>query len=141
MILSAQQLFSDAQVVTTTAPSTNIIDLGAPGTVLGGPAALTRDVGPGRPIAILVQLRIAATGTSPTLVATLEMDTTAAFSSTTIIATAPTIAGGEAGQRVGLFYLPEGITERFLRLLYTTGGTTPSYDIDAGIVLADQTND
>jgi len=75
------------------------------------------------------------------LVATLEMDTTAAFSSTTIIATAPLIAGGAAGQRVGLFYLPEGITERFLRLLYTTGGTTPSYDIDAGIVLADQTND
>ena len=40
-----------------------------------------------------------------------------------------------------LYWVPEGTTERYIRLYYTTGGTTPGYSIDAGIVLADQTND
>ncbi len=141
MILSLEQRFSDAQVVTADAASTNLIDLGATGTVLGGPAALVRDIGKGKPVPVLVQLRVAATGTSPTLDVTMEMDTLAAFGSATIVATAPQVVGGLAGDRVGLFWILEGTFERFIRLFYNTGGTSPQYDIDAGIVLADQTND
>ena len=40
MILSKEQEFSDAQTVTATAASTNLIDLGATGTVVGGAAAI-----------------------------------------------------------------------------------------------------
>jgi hypothetical protein len=43
--MSEQQLFSDSQALTQTAVSTNIIDLGATGTVTGGAAALVRDIG------------------------------------------------------------------------------------------------
>jgi hypothetical protein len=140
MILSAQQLFSDAQALTTTAASTNVIDLGAPGTVKGAPAALVRDIGKSGPIPIVISLDVAAGGTSPTLTVALQMDTTAAFSSATTIQTAPQIAGGSAGQRVAIFWIPEGVTERYIRLNYTLGGTSPTYTVTAGIVLADQTN-
>ena len=43
MLLSSEQTFSDAQALTATAVSTNIIDLGPTGTVLNAPAALVRD--------------------------------------------------------------------------------------------------
>lgn len=141
MILSAEQTFSESQNLTASGPSTNVIDLGAPGTVLGGPAALVRDIGKGRPIPIMVQLTAAAGGTSPTLVVALQMDTTSAFSSATTVATTATIAGGSAGQRVPLYVLPEGITERYIRLYYTLGGTSPDYTLDAFIAAADQSND
>ena len=56
MILSAQQIFSDDQAVTATAISTNVIDLGAPGTPYDAAAALNQDIGKGCPIPVLVQL-------------------------------------------------------------------------------------
>lgn len=141
MLLSAQQTFSDAQAITTTAASTNIIDLGATGTVLGAPAALVRDIGKGNPIPIVVRLDVAAGGTSPTLVVTVETDDNSGFSSTTIRATSNTIAGGTAGQEIWLnVYLPEGTNERYLRLLYTTGGTSPTHTITAAVVAAKQSS-
>lgn len=141
MLFSAEQAFSTAQAVTTTAASTNLIDLGATGTVLGAPAALVRDIGKGEPIAVSVTLDVAAGGTTPTLVVTAEMDTTAAFSSATVVATSATIAGGTAGQQIWMdVYLPEGTNERYLRLNYTTGGTTPTHTITAGIVAARPSN-
>lgn len=139
MIFSANQMFSDGQVVTVDAASTNVIDLGATGTVLGAPAALTRDIGKGRPIQIVVQLDIAATGTTPTLIVELQVDTVENFASPTTVARTVQLAGGAAGARLALYYVPEGTNERYLRLYYDVGGTTPSYQLTAGIVLADQT--
>ena len=140
MILSKQQNFSEAQVVSADGGSTNYIDLGAPGTVKNGPAALVRDVGKAD-VCLLVSLAAAATGTSPTLDVSIQIDDNTSFSSPTTVASAPQVAGGAAGDRVALFRLPEGITERYLRLYYDVGGTSPVYTIDAGLVLADQTND
>ena len=58
MILSAQQLFSDAQnaAASGTVVSTNTIDLFPVGAVRNAPAgvSLIRDVGPGQPVAIVV---------------------------------------------------------------------------------------
>lgn len=139
MLFSAEQTFSESQVVTADAASTNIIDLGATGTVLGAPAAQVRDVGKGRPIPIVVQLVADATGTSPTLDVTLEVDTVENFASPTIVARSEQLAGGSAGDRISLFWLPEGTNQRYLRLNYDTGGTSPSYTLTAGIVMADQT--
>ena len=141
MILSKQQNFSEGQNLTASGASTNYIDLGAPGTVKNGPAALVRDIGKGGKIQILVSLPVAASGTSPTLDVDLEMDDNTSFSSATVVASAPQKAGGAAGDRIALFTLPEGITERYIRLNYTLGGTSPDYTVDAGIVMGDQTND
>jgi len=141
MLFSAEQTFSDAQAITTTAVSTNVIDLGATGTVLNAPAALVRDIGKGNPIQVSVTLDVAAGGTTPTLIVTAEIDTTDAFSSATVVATSPTISGGAAGEQVWMdVFLPEGTNERYLRLNYTTGGTTPTHTITAGIVAGRQSS-
>lgn len=141
MLLSAEQLFSDSQALTATGASTNIIDLGATGTVIGAPAALVRDIGKGNPIPIIVNLDVAAGGTSPTLDIAVQVDTTDAFSSPTTVATSEQVAGGAAGDSVYLdVYLPEGTNERYLRLNYTLGGTTPTYTLTAGIVAGKQSN-
>lgn len=139
MILDLQSMFSDDQALTASAASTNIIDLGATGTPPGAASALTRDIGPGTPIEVLIQLTVAHGGTSPTLDVTLEMDDNDAFSSATTIATATQIAGGAVGDRTSLTYIPDGTTERYLRLYYTTGGTSPTCTVTAGVVLARQT--
>jgi hypothetical protein len=141
MLISLQSEFSDSQAVTTSAASTNLIDLGAPGTVLGAPAALVRDIGKGNPIPIVVRLDSAAGGTSPTLVVTVETDDNSGFSSATTRATSATIAGGTAGQEIWLnVYLPEGCNERYMRLFYTTGGTAPTHAISAAVVAGKSSN-
>lgn len=141
MLISSQQQFSDAQAITTTAASENIIDLGATGTVLGAPAALVRDIGKGKPIPIVVRLDVAAGGTTPTLAVTVEVDTVENFASPTVVATAATVTSGTAGQEIYLdVYLPEGTNQRYLRLNYTTGGTTPTHTITAAVVLGKQSN-
>lgn len=141
MIISTQQQFSDGQNVTADAASTNLIDLGATGTVLGAPAALVRDIGKGTPVKIVVQLDTAAGGTSPTVDVTLQMDTTSAFSSPTTIATAPQKAAGAAGDRIALYWVPDGTSERYIRLHYNVGGTSPDYTFTSFVTLADQTAD
>ena len=141
MMLSAEQIFSDSQALTATAASTNIIDLGATGTVLGAPAALVRDIGPGKAVEFIVQLDVDSGGTSPTLDVAVQVDTVSAFSSPTTVASSEQLAGGSAGDRVQLnCTLPEGTNERYLRLNYTLSGTSPTYTVTAGIVAGDQTN-
>lgn len=141
MLLSAQQTFSDAQALTASAASTNILDLGAPGTVLNAPAALVRDIGKGNPIPIIIRLDVDSGGTSPTLVAAVQVDNDSAFGSPTTVATANTVSGGSAGDEVYLdVYLPEGTNERYLRVNYTLGGTSPTYTVTAAVVLGKQSN-
>ena len=141
MLMSNQQLFSDSQALTTTAASTNVIDLGATGTVLDAPAALVRDIGKGKPIPIFVRLDVDSGGTSPTLDVAVQIDTVENFASATTVATATQVAGGSAGDEVYLdVYLPEGTDERYLRLNYTLGGTSPTYTVSAGVVMHKSSN-
>lgn len=138
MILSAELLFSDGQSVTASGASTNLIDLGATGTPLGG-NALDRELGFGTPIPIRVSADAAATGTSPTCTVKIQSDTTAAFSSATDVSPAYTLGTG-AGAVAELTYIPEGTNERFIRLYYTLGGTSPVFTISAGIILGTDSN-
>jgi hypothetical protein len=139
--MSAQQLFSDAQALTTTAASTNHIDLGATGTVLGAPAALTRDIAKGEPIPIVVKMDVAAGGTSPTITVSVQVDDNSSFSSATTVLTTDSKSGGAAGDEIYIpVYLPEGTNERYLRLNYTLGGTSPTYTVTAGVVKGRNSN-
>lgn len=139
MILDTQNLFSDDQALTATAASTNVIDLGAGGTPAIGASALGRQIGIGEPVEILIQLTVDSGGTSPTLDVDLQQDTVAAFSSATNIASSEQLAGGSAGDRVSIHWVPHGQSERYLRVYYTLGGTSPTYTVTAGIVLGTQT--
>ena len=140
MILDMQSLFSDDQAITTTAVSTNLIDLGATGTPPLSSTALVRDIGKGTPIEILIICTVAHGGTTPTLVVTLEQDTVVGFSSATVVGTSAEMADAVVGDRASIYFVPEAVNERFIRLNYTAGGTTPTITITAGIVLGAQSN-
>lgn len=144
MILDDTLVLSDAQAITASAASTNIIDLGATGTAFGHAAALARDVGKG-PISIPIIVNVVETfATLTSLQVALQVDDDAAFGSPTTIATGPAIAAATlvAGYRFTFpAELPEGTSERYLRLNYTVAGTNASAGkITAAIVAGRQTN-
>jgi uncharacterized membrane protein len=55
MILDLTTLFSNAQAVTATTASTNIVNLGTAGTVYGAATAISRDVGKGAVIPLALR--------------------------------------------------------------------------------------
>lgn len=127
--VDAQLLFSDAQALTVTAVSTNIIDLGA-----------DRNIGIGEPMVVEIQVDVAAAG-GGTLTITLQTDDNAAFGSpTTVVASAAIAAAVLVAGNVQYLPLPQDlITERFLRLNYTlatmTGITLTSFLTPTRMVL------
>ena len=141
MIFSKQQLFSDDQAVTATAISTNVIDLGAPGTPYGAAAALNQDIGKGTPIPILVQVTTAfATLTSLTI--TVEVSAAAGLTSPVVLATQTiTAANLIAGKQMFVQVLPNGADMRYLGVRYTVNGSNATAgNITAGITMGNQTN-
>ena len=142
MIFDKQNLFSDAQAITATAASTNVIDLGATGTVAGEGAPISRDIGPGVPIPLRVQV-VEAFNTLTSLAVALQVSTTENFAApitveTQTIALADLKAGAVFG---GLYYVPRGTNARYARLNYTVTGTAPTTGkVTAGIVAGHQEN-
>lgn len=112
--------FSSAQALTATADSTNVIDM-----------ASDAPVGPGEPLYIVAQLDVAAddTDADETYSVTVETDDNAAFSSAEVLAVITFTRGDVAGTRkvFGFTYT----NQRYLQLLYTLGGTTPSMTVSA----------
>jgi hypothetical protein len=121
MIIDAQHLYSDAQALTVTAVSTNLIDHGQ-----------DRNLGLGEPLAVVVCVDVAAAG-GGTLVITLQTDDNAAFSSAATVTLTAAIAAAAltAGAKVVLPVPPDTLIERFTRLNYTlatmTGITLTSF--------------
>ena len=102
MILDSLLKFSDAQALTATADSTNVIDL-----------SNDRDIGIGEPMGIVITVGVTADITTGAIIG----DVTVASASLT------------AGDKV---VIPLGHSnERYLQVLYTLGGTTPSVTVDA----------
>lgn len=142
MIFDKQNLFSDAQAITATATSTNVIDLGATGTVAGEGAPIPRDIGPGVPIPLRVQV-VENFNNLTSLAVALQVSTTENFAApvtveTQTIALADLKAGGVFG---GLYHVPRGTNARYARLNYTVTGTAPTAGkVTAGIVAGHQEN-
>jgi hypothetical protein len=143
MILDNTLVLSDSQAITADAGSTNVIDLGAPGTAYGAPAALVYDVGKGTDIEIIVHV-VEAFNNLTSLQVQMQVDDNAAFSSPAVVAMGPVIllAALTLGARINWpSRLPEGVNERYFRLFYDITGTAPSTGkITAAIVAAKQTN-
>jgi hypothetical protein len=121
MILDSLLKFSDAQALTATADSTNVIDL-----------SNDRDIGKGEPMALVVTVGVAADFTTgdETYQFQLETDDNAAFSSATVIGDVTVAAANlAAGDKV---VIPLGQTnERYLQAHYVLGGTSPSVTVDS----------
>lgn len=142
MILSKQQEFSDAQSITaTTQLSTNIVDLGSPGTVLGAPTALSRDIGPGTPIPIVIQVATAFSGAG-TFSAEIQASSTTSFTGATVLAktgdlTATTLV---SGYKMPITVVPNDANLRYLGVYYNRSTSSLTGTVDASIVAAVQTN-
>lgn len=139
MIYDTQSLFSDAQAVTATAASTNVIDLGVPGTPMHAAGAITQDVGRGREIPIRVQV-VEAFNNLTTLTIAVQIDTVENFASPkTVMTIAVPLASLAAGYVLPVQYLPLGTNEQFVRLNYTVTGTAPTTGkITAGLVFGNE---
>ena len=117
MFIDTQNEFSDAQAVTSTAISTNVIDILTADTTL--------DIGQGEQLYLVVQTAVTATDTSSdaTLTISLESDSAAALNSS------PTVhfstgalafaAFATAGTRLVTIALPHGSYKRYLGVRYT----------------------
>lgn len=117
MYIDAQGLFSDAQAVTSTAASTNYVDFGVDG-----------NIGVGEPMAVVVVVDVALDSADgdETYVISLEADDNSSFSSAATIASKTATRGDAAGTKYVLPLPADTSGERYLRVKYTHGGTSPT---------------
>ena len=137
MIFSLNQLFSDDQAITATAVSTNVIDLGVTGTVLGGSNALVRDIGRGTPIPLVIQVTTTFL-TLTSLIVTLQAAHVVGFGELYTVDVSPTVVVADlvAGYRFPTIWVPAQVDKRFFRLNFTVGGSNATAgNITAGITL------
>ena len=127
MYTDALNLFSDAQALTATADSTNVIDLG-----------VDRNVGQGEPLAVVIQTDVAADFTTEDedYTVQIETDSVEAMSSARIIqsrnfvlAIAAEIA---AGTKIVMALGHDN--ERYIQLSFVLAGTTPTWTVTAYLV-------
>lgn len=122
-IYDAQLQYSAAQALTATAVSTNIIDHTVDG-----------NLGIGNPMVVVVFVDVAldATTGDETYTFKLETDDNSGFSSATQVGGTVTMTrGAAAGTRYVLSVPPDTTMERYSRLTYTLGGTTPTGTVTA----------
>lgn len=147
MILDAENEFSDAQAVTTTAISTNVIDTAALDL-----SPTTADLGVGEDLYLVVTTAVTATDadSDATLTITLESDSTADLdTSATTHFSSGALAFADfspAGSKLVAVRLPSGDYERYLGVRYTvadgplTAGAFDAFltkDIDRWIAYPD----
>lgn len=112
MIMDAENRFSNAQAVTATAVSTNVIDLGV------GDKGVTE-----QPLRLRVSVdETASSAGASTLIITLETDDAVGFGSAVVVYTSASIAKASivAGAVLVDIAIPHGM-KRYARLNYTIG--------------------
>lgn len=122
MILDAQNQYSNAQALTASAASDNLID-----------HQKDRDLGIGEPIALIVTVGVAADGTTgdETYSVALQVASDAAFTSPVSLGSFSIPRGTAAGSKFVLPVPPDTSFDEFSRVNYTLGGTTPSITVSA----------
>ncbi len=142
MIFDVQSKLSDAQAITATAVSTNVLDLKDTGRPYKFAADLVRNIGAGNPIPLLVQV-VEDFTLLTSLTFTLETSDAENLTSSRVhwSSGAVLLASLIAGYKVPIFYVPNGPHLRYMGLRYTVAGTNPDAGkITAGLVADIQTN-
>lgn len=124
MYLDALNRVATAQAVTTTAVSTDSIDLGNP--------TPKNEIGSGEPMAALFTLTAAADAadTNETYIGEVITSTAGNLGSSVVVVGSVTIPRGSAiGSRFVVVIPPGSVTQRYLGARVTTGGTTPSVGV------------
>jgi len=110
MIIDYNLQMSDAQAVSASAASTNIIDLGS-----------DRDIGPGEDMRLVFSCDTTQEGTLPTVTFKLQTSATAAGSYTDLVLSR-TVAAMASGEAV-VMGLPD-TNLQFIRAYFTIGGSS-----------------
>lgn len=137
MILSLEALFSEDQAITASARSTNVIDLGATGSMVGAANALPRKLDPLQDIPLLIQVtEDFATLTS--LNVTFRQSDNADLSTPDDLISSGAIAAASlvAGYVFPILRFPPTITKRYVGLYFTVAGD----DATAGKITAGVAN-
>lgn len=139
MLFDNEALFSDKQAITTDAASTNVMDLGAPGTPKHAAAPITQDIGFGRPIPMRIQVTEAFNNLT-SLTIKIQVDSDENFGSPTdVVQTVVPLADLIAGHVIPVSFVPRGVNERYVRLYYDVTGTAPTTGkIMAGLVFGNE---
>jgi hypothetical protein len=122
MLLDKQLEFSSAQAITADAVSTNVIDL-----------ASARQIGLGQAMSILICVIVAADATTgdETYSFELQTDDNSAFSSATTLSDTDIPRASLTAGSIHAIALPRAGLERYIRLNYDVGGTTPTITVSA----------
>jgi len=125
MIIDNLLSYSDAQALTGTAVSTNVLD-----------HSQDRDIGIGTPMCVCITVDVAAGGTTPTLSVTLQTDSVVGFGSAVNVISTQVFAAAAlvAGARFALPVPPDLNMNRFSRLNYTMTGTSPTITVTAELI-------
>ena len=123
MWIDTRTEFSDSQALTVSTPSTHVVDLGQN----------ARNIGRGSPLYLVVQTETAADdgNGNETYAVALQTDDDNGFAGATDLMSYDIPRGSVAGTRF-VALLPQN-NDRFLRLAYTLGGTSPSVTVNAFI--------
>lgn len=125
MILDSQQQFAAAQVLAASGVSTNIIDF-----------TVDRNVGIGVPMSVLILVSaIDATSADETYKVQVQASVDAAFTVPLVVGGLVDIPRAVAVPAKVVIPIPADLaSDRFLRLSWTLGGTTPSITYTAYLV-------
>jgi len=131
MILDKQLTLSDAQAITATADSTNIINAGQANANIGEPVELLCEVEDAFTAAGAATLTVSlVTATDEAFTSPVTLLTTAAIPKATLV----------RGYQLPISFLPAQLLKYF-KLVYTVAtGPMTAGSINAGLVLARQTN-
>ncbi len=128
-ILDRENAFSQSQALTgtTLVASTDVIDM-----------SQIRQIGAGKGEPFLqLNFEAAPGGTTPTMTVAIQTDDNVGFASPTtwitLLSAIPAAQFGASTQYT--FNLPRQGAERFIRLAYTMGGTTPTSTVSAHLVI------
>lgn len=127
MILDRENAFSQSQALTGTSlvASTDVIDLSS-----------IRQIGQGNNMPELVlNFEAAPVGTTPTITVALQTDDNVGFSTPTTVITYMSAVATPAASTQLAWTLPLQGLERFIRLAYTQGGTSPTTTVSAHLAL------
>lgn len=131
MILDKQLTLSDAQAITATADSTNVINAGQAGANNGADVDLLCEVEDAFTAAGAATLTVSlVTATDAAFTTPVTLVTTAAIPKATLV----------RGYQIPISFLPANLLQYF-KLVYTVGtGPMTAGTINAGLVLGRQTN-
>ena len=141
MIFDRTLLFSNAQAITADAASTDVVDLGATGTVMFAASALIRDIGRGAHVPLLIQVVEAFNNLTDHRVIVQCDDNSGFTTPKNVVEQSIPLASLTAGKTFSITAIPPGVDERYMRIYYDITGTAPTLGkITAGIVADIQTN-